>query len=444
MAATKELAATVRSGTGKGAARSVRREGRIPGVIYGGGEPPQPIALEYRTLNKLIYAGHFLTTIFEIDVAGAKERVIPRDYQLDPVKDQPLHVDFLRLKAGSTLRVEVPVRFLNQETAPGIKRGGSELGTRLNAIIRTGVQPAPRVSIGVVQLPGDGGPRDLAVIRVEEGDWPPYVYWATKNEQKIVVRSNDESLPPKLLELDALYERRARTSKASERRMPLGLPGLKSPFGRLVIETGRPTAVLFHRGTDDTLQDAAFRFLRGDKGLEVFQRTAHSFGFHTTGSLGEVRALWMHASGCVMFATRTTPEGFDGPGTISITDLADDLIAGCRIANSVLHDAFEWHGEIKVDLHLDAGDSQIHNGGNRTWSNFGLMLQPESLNRRPGIAQSETVTMRADVSELLNPTGLLAQMLVGVLRTITFANIDVDRFSKSLDELVANAAELQE
>ena len=326
----------------------------------------------------------------------------------------------------------------------GIKRGGSELGTRLNAIIRTGVQPAPRVSIGVVQLPGDGGPRDLAVIRVEEGDWPPYVYWATKNEQKIVVRSNDESLPPKLLELDALYERRARTSKASERRMPLGLPGLKSPFGRLVIETGRPTAVLFHRGTDDTLQDAAFRFLRGDKGLEVFQRTAHSFGFHTTGSLGEVRALWMHASGCVMFATRTTPEGFDGPGTISITDLADDLIAGCRIANSVLHDAFEWHGEIKVDLHLDAGDSQIHNGGNRTWSNFGLMLQPESLNRRPGIAQSETVTMRADVSELLNPTGLLAQMLVGVLRTITFANIDVDRFSKSLDELVANAAELQE
>ena len=124
-AATKELAATVRSGTGKGAARSVRREGRVPGVIYGGGDAPQPITLDYKTLNHLIYAGHFLTTIFEIDMGGKKERAIPRDYQLDVVKDTPLHVDFLRLKAGSTLRVEVPVHFINHETCPGIKKGGS-------------------------------------------------------------------------------------------------------------------------------------------------------------------------------------------------------------------------------------------------------------------------------------------------------------------------------
>ncbi|MBV9244438.1 MAG: 50S ribosomal protein L25/general stress protein Ctc, partial [Methylobacteriaceae bacterium] len=103
MAETKALAATVRSGSGKGAARSVRREGRVPGVIYGGGEPPQSIAVNYRELNQLIYGGRFLTTIFEIDVAGKKERVIPRDYQLDVVKDTPLHVDFLRLKAGSRL-----------------------------------------------------------------------------------------------------------------------------------------------------------------------------------------------------------------------------------------------------------------------------------------------------------------------------------------------------
>ena len=125
MAEKKTLAATVRSGTGKGAARSVRREGRIPGVIYGGGEAPRPISLETREMTKLIYAGHFLTTIFEIDVDGAKERVIPRDYQLDVVKDTPLHVDFLRLKAGSRLRVDVPVHFINQEQAPGIKRGGT-------------------------------------------------------------------------------------------------------------------------------------------------------------------------------------------------------------------------------------------------------------------------------------------------------------------------------
>jgi large subunit ribosomal protein L25 len=125
MVETKTLTATVRSGTGKGAARSVRREGRIPAVIYGGGDAAEPIALDYREINKLIYAGHFLTTIFEIDVAGAKQRVIPRDYQLDPVKDQPLHVDFLRLKPGSSLKVNVPVRFINQEISPGLKKGGS-------------------------------------------------------------------------------------------------------------------------------------------------------------------------------------------------------------------------------------------------------------------------------------------------------------------------------
>jgi large subunit ribosomal protein L25 len=76
-------------------------------------------------LYKLIYAGHFLTTIFELDVCGAKQRVIPRDYQLDPIKDRPLHLDFLRLKPGASLRVEVPVHFINQEICPGLKKGGS-------------------------------------------------------------------------------------------------------------------------------------------------------------------------------------------------------------------------------------------------------------------------------------------------------------------------------
>ena len=125
MAANKQLAATVRNGTGKGAARSVRRENRVPGVIYGGGEAAQPISLDYKTLNQLIYAGHFLTTIFELDVDGKVERVIPRDYQLDVVKDTPLHVDFLRLKPGSSLRVDVPVHVVGMESSPGIKMGGT-------------------------------------------------------------------------------------------------------------------------------------------------------------------------------------------------------------------------------------------------------------------------------------------------------------------------------
>ncbi|ACB97138.1 50S ribosomal protein L25/general stress protein Ctc [Beijerinckia indica] len=125
MAERKTLAATVRGGTGKGAARSIRREGRIPGVIYGGGDAPEPITLDYRELNKLIYAGHFLTTIFDIEVEGAKQRVVPRDYQLDPVKGQPLHVDFLRLKPGATLKVSVPIHFINADICPGLKKGGT-------------------------------------------------------------------------------------------------------------------------------------------------------------------------------------------------------------------------------------------------------------------------------------------------------------------------------
>src|SRR5947209_8877375 len=125
MAEAKQLAAAVRDGTGKGAARGVRREGRIPGVIYGGGEPAQPISLDHKTLNHLIYRGKFVRTIFESDVGGKKQRAIPRDYQLDVVKDTPLHVDFLRLKPGTRIRVDVPVRFINHEAAPGLKRGGS-------------------------------------------------------------------------------------------------------------------------------------------------------------------------------------------------------------------------------------------------------------------------------------------------------------------------------
>ncbi|MGJ0507179.1 MAG: 50S ribosomal protein L25/general stress protein Ctc [Methylocystis sp.] len=125
MAEMKTLAATVRSGTGKGAARSVRREGRIPAVLYGGGEAPTPLSLDKKSTTQLIFAGHFLTTIFELDIDGKKERAIPRDYQLDVVRDFPIHVDFLRLKPGSRLKVNVPVHFINQETSPGLKRGGA-------------------------------------------------------------------------------------------------------------------------------------------------------------------------------------------------------------------------------------------------------------------------------------------------------------------------------
>jgi large subunit ribosomal protein L25 len=104
MAAIKQLAAVTRSGTGKGAARSVRREARVPGVIYGGGEKPEPISVDYKDLNKHIYAGHFLTSIFELEIEGRKERVLPRDYQV---------------------RTAVPIHVVNRDAAPGVKKGGT-------------------------------------------------------------------------------------------------------------------------------------------------------------------------------------------------------------------------------------------------------------------------------------------------------------------------------
>ena len=153
MAETKSLAASVRSGTGKGAARSVRREGRIPGVIYGGGDPPAAISLSFRDVNKVIYAGHFLTTIFEIDVDGTKERVIPRDYQLDPIKDRPLHVDFLRLKAGTLLRVDIPVVITGAETSPGVKLGGVVNVVQHSLDLRVGADAIPEnVTIDISKL----------------------------------------------------------------------------------------------------------------------------------------------------------------------------------------------------------------------------------------------------------------------------------------------------
>ena len=156
-AAMKQLAATVRSGVGKGAARSVRRENRVPGVVYGGGEAAEPISLDYREVNKLIYAGHFLTTIFELDIEGRKERVIPRDYQLDVVKDTPLHVDFLRLRAGSFLKVNVPVHFTNQETCPGIKKGGA-----LNVVLH-----AIEMKVPADQIP-EGVTADLSALDIND------------------------------------------------------------------------------------------------------------------------------------------------------------------------------------------------------------------------------------------------------------------------------------
>lgn len=119
-----ELKATARPRAGKGAARQARREGKVPAVIYGNGETPETIVLDYNDLWKQVLKGHFTSTVIDIDVEGKKSRVIPRDLQVDPVKDTPLHVDLLRIGKDGRIRVEVPVRFVNDQASPGLKRGG--------------------------------------------------------------------------------------------------------------------------------------------------------------------------------------------------------------------------------------------------------------------------------------------------------------------------------
>ncbi|MEM7619227.1 MAG: 50S ribosomal protein L25/general stress protein Ctc [Pseudomonadota bacterium] len=119
-----ELQAEERSRVGKGAAREERRKGLIPAVIYGNKQPPEPITLEYRTVYQQVQTGQFLSTVYLLNVNGKKIRVIPKDIQLDPVRDFPMHVDFLRVKKDAVVTVEVSVHFLNEDKCPGLKQGG--------------------------------------------------------------------------------------------------------------------------------------------------------------------------------------------------------------------------------------------------------------------------------------------------------------------------------
>jgi large subunit ribosomal protein L25 len=120
-----ELKAEAREQVGKGSARAVRRDGKVPAVIYGDKQPPLAIALSYKEVYYKIHGGGFLTTVATIDVGGKKIQVLPKDYQLDPVSDNPVHVDFLRVGKDTEVNVEVPVHFINEDKSPGIKRGGT-------------------------------------------------------------------------------------------------------------------------------------------------------------------------------------------------------------------------------------------------------------------------------------------------------------------------------
>ena len=121
-----DLQAEVRTGTGKGAARQARRAGNVPGIIYGDGQEPQPIQMNYNYLLKRLKQGRFLQSLFNLKVEGQPDvHVICRGVQRDVVKDLPVHVDFMRIHDESRINLFIHVEFVNHDASPGLKRGGT-------------------------------------------------------------------------------------------------------------------------------------------------------------------------------------------------------------------------------------------------------------------------------------------------------------------------------
>ena len=118
------LPAEARERAGKGASRQLRREGRVPAVIYGGKEDPIMIHVEEKELVKQLMTGHFMNSIVEVEIGGKKVKTLPKDVALNPLTDRPEHADFFRLAKGGKIEVSVPVVFLNEEASPGLKKGG--------------------------------------------------------------------------------------------------------------------------------------------------------------------------------------------------------------------------------------------------------------------------------------------------------------------------------
>jgi large subunit ribosomal protein L25 len=118
------LPAEARDRAGKGASRALRREGRVPAVVYGEKQEPFSIHVEEKLLSKMLSSGHFMNSVVMIDAGGQSHRTLPKAIDFHPVTSRPIHVDFLRIGEHSQVAVNVPVRFDDEESSPGIKRGG--------------------------------------------------------------------------------------------------------------------------------------------------------------------------------------------------------------------------------------------------------------------------------------------------------------------------------
>ncbi len=217
MSETIALPAEPRERAGKGAARAVRRAGRVPAVIYGDRKDPLTISLDPRDVDRELHRPGFFATLFDVEIGGKKHRVLPRDVQLDPVSDRTVHVDFLRVAQDTEVTVNVPVNFMNDEESPGLKRGGVlnivrheiEFSCRADAIPQqieidlTGLDIGDSVHISMIQLPDGVTPtitdRDFTIATVAA----PSAVKAEAAEEQAAAAEGEEGEVPEGEEVEA-------------------------------------------------------------------------------------------------------------------------------------------------------------------------------------------------------------------------------------------------
>ena len=197
MSEVHSIAVAARPQAGKSAARATRRAGRVPGIVYGDRQEPTLISVEPRELGRELHRPGFFATLFDLSLDGQRIRVLPRDVQFDPVKDHPIHVDFMRVSATTRVHVNVPVRFTNEAQSPGLKRGGvlnvvrhtielictaDRIPTDVT-IDLTGLDIGDSVHIGAVTLPAEVTPaiadRDFTIATIA----PPTVHRLEEEEE---------------------------------------------------------------------------------------------------------------------------------------------------------------------------------------------------------------------------------------------------------------------
>jgi large subunit ribosomal protein L25 len=169
------LSAETRERAGKGASRAIRRDGRVPAVIYGQKQEALTIHVESKALVKMLSTGHFMNSVVMIDTGNGKPiRTLPKDVQFHPVNDRPLHVDFLRISEHTKVHVNVPVHFTDEEASPGIKRGGvlnivihdlelvcdaAEIPSEISISLK-GLEVGDSIHISSISLPRGAQPAD--------------------------------------------------------------------------------------------------------------------------------------------------------------------------------------------------------------------------------------------------------------------------------------------